>query len=377
MKLITWIYKGSRIALYILKNRAASVPKYTFCRYTQLLLGFISLFALSACSDAVNPQLEDYAKRLERLAGEQRLAAEQLVTPIQPSVAELRRNLPRMSLSLLDSFRLNECRLGQVVAERNSSLGKVMTPANQLYYEIKVTRALKECLTAPVELSPALRLELTQALAIKESSLALAVHNFLTTDQVWRANFRFARHSLPMSSADDFTSTFTALSYFAHTLTLVLADPHQVQLDLTLWHEQLEALNHSRFLSAYWRTFASVPAELERLTELLERTTKHIGCSDIARPQQAQYLHNVMLNIYIAKLQPAFARWAHYQQQLAPVLKQLVALTEGELWLNYVQQLGYGHTNTLQQSSRNHAEQWQLLLAKCRLTTTGGSLTDE
>lgn len=368
---MNWIYKRLHIALYISKNMATSVPKYALYRHTQLLMGVICVFALSACSDAVNSQLEDYAKRLERLAGEQRLAAEHIVTPIQPSVAELRHNLPRMSISLLDSFRLSECQLGQVVAKRNSSLGKVMTPANQLYYEIEVTRALKECLTAPIELSEPLRHELEHALALKESSLILAVHNFLTTDEVWRRNFRLARNSLPMTTADDFTSTFTALNYFAYTLTLLVADPHQAQLDLSLWHEQLEALNHSRFLSAYWRTFTSVPAELERLTELLERATEHIGCSDIARPQQAEYLHNVMLHIYIAKLQPAFARWVHYQQQLTPVLEQLVGLTEGELWLNYAQQLGYGKTDTLQHSSRSHAEQWQALLAKCRLTATG------
>lgn len=371
MKFKNRIYKAINSALYISKSTAQIVPKYSCYRHIQLLAVAAALVFVSACSDSSNAQLDRYGQRLENLSGLQRTLAVVKARPQQPKVAELRLTLPQVSISLLDSFRLSECRLGQLVAERNSSLGKVMTPANQLYYEIDVTRAIKECLTTAVELGDNLRTDLEQALASKEAALPLAVHNFLTTDTTWRRSFRAGQQSLPMSTADDFTHTFAALSYFAHTLTLVVTNPHQPELNLNLWHNHLEALNHSRFLSAYWHTVATVPSELDSLTELLKRTTAHIGCSPIARPQQAEYLHNVMLNIYIAQLQPVFARWVHYEQQLTPVLSQLLNLTRGNAWQDYVQQLGYAPASALQHSSRQHAEQWQVLLQKCRLSPAG------
>jgi len=371
MKLKSLIYKASNTALYISKDTAQIVPKYSCYRHIRLLALAAFVLCISACSDSSNAQLNSYGQRLENLSGQQRIITVTKTSPHQPRVAELRLSLPQVSISLLDSFRLSECRLGQLIAERNSSLGKVMTPANQLYYEIQVTRAIQECLSTAEQISVNLRTELEQALATKEAALPLAVHNFLTTDDIWRSNFRVAHSSLPMSTADDFTHTMAALNYFAHTLTIVVTNPYQPELNLNLWQEHLEALNRSRFLSAYWHTLATVPKELDSLTELLQRTTEHISCSHIARPQQAEYLHNVMLNIYIAQLQPVFARWVHYEQQLTPVLSQLLNLTRGNAWQDYMQQLGYAPTSALQHSSRLHAEQWQALLQKCRLSPAG------
>ncbi len=353
---------------YKVEYTAQSVPKYVLLGYLLLVL------TLSACSDTVMSRMDNYANRLERLAGEQQPPVALITAPEQPRVSEVRLQLPELSISLTDSFRLNQCRLGHLIAERNSSLGKVMTPAAQLYYEIDVTHALKECLAAPLDLSPRLRESLEQALTQKEGALKLAVHNFLTTDDVWRSSFRLSRNTLPLTEADDFTHTFTALRYFAHTLSLIVADPHHPEINLTQWHEQLETLGQAQFLSSYWRTLATVPAELDALTELLNKATNNIGCTNIARPQKAEYLHNVMLHIFIAKLQPAFARWVHYGQQLDPVIQQLTELTQGSTWPSYVQQLNQGKVQSLQRSTREHAEQWQVLLKKCRLSPTGASL---
>src|SRR5690554_1058122 len=235
MKLKSLIYKASNTALYISKDTAQIVPKYSCYRHIRLLALAAFVLCISACSDSSNAQLNSYGQRLENLSGQQRIITVTKTSPHQPRVAELRLSLPQVSISLLDSFRLSECRLGQLIAERNSSLGKVMTPANQLYYEIQVTRAIKECLTTANDLTEPLRSELELALVNKESGLTLAVHNFLTTDDVWRSNFRLGHSGLPMSEADDFTNTFTALNYFAHTLGLIVADPHQGEINLSRW----------------------------------------------------------------------------------------------------------------------------------------------
>lgn len=358
-----------------LQNRKDKAPKTTKIVPKYALRGYLLmvLLGLNACSDSVTSQMDDYAKRLERLSGEQRPAVTLLTSPEQPRVNQLRIHLPELSISFADSFRLNHCRLSQLIAERNSSLGKVMSPANQLYYEIDVTHALKECLAAPVKLSNTLRTDLEQALIQKEASLPFAVHNFLTTDEIWRSNFRFGRNNLPLSEADGYTHSLAALSYFAHTLKLLMADPHHQDLDLSQWHKHVETLGQARFLSEYWRTLANVPITLASLTQLLAVTTKNIPCSNLARPQEADYLYNVMLNVYIAKLQPAFARWVHYGQQLEPVIDELVSFTQGEAWTNYVQQLNDGKTDALERHTREHAEQWQALLKKCRLSPTGYS----
>src|SRR5690554_3068032 len=332
MKLKSLIYKASNTALYISKDTAQIVPKYSCYRHIRLLALAAFVLCISACSDSSNAQLNSYGQRLENLSGQQRIITVTKTSPHQPRVAELRLSLPQVSISLLDSFRLSECRLGQLIAERNSSLGKVMTPANQLYYEVQVTRALRECLAKESALSPDLRETLSESLHLKEENIKQAVHNFLTTDDVWRRQFRMGSISLPFDDQDAFTNTYIALNYFAHTLGLLAESPHHDALDLSAWHSHVETLHRSRFLPAYWRTLAFMPSQLDRITDQLTQATGQLGCSPVARPQRAQYMHNVMMKVYIEQLQPALARWYHYGQQLDPVLLQLMSHTQGVLW---------------------------------------------
>ncbi|RUO44001.1 hypothetical protein CWE15_02125 [Aliidiomarina taiwanensis] len=359
---------------YISKIMQASVPNSGLCCYIARCSFFLLALLTVACSDSQEALMEDYSKRIERLSQVPAVHSVQVLHPVPPQVSELRKTLPDVRISLLDSFRLSNCRLGQVVAERNSSLGKVMTPANQLLYEVEVTRALRDCLSQPANLSQQLKEDLASALASKERSLHLAIHNFLTTDDIWRQQFRVGSKGLPLHNQDDFTNTYIAISYFAHTLTLLAESPYHVDLDLSSWHTHVETLHRSQFLPAYWRTLAYMPAQLDAISVQLQQARSHIGCSPVARPQSAEYMHNVMMSLYIGQLQPALARWHHYGQQLEPELNQLLALVQKNAWRSHAQALGLGAVQKLQESTRQHTKQWQDLLQACRLTPHGNPI---
>ena len=129
---------------YLSKIMRVSVPNSGLRGY----IGYLSfgLFVLlsAACSDSQEAVMSDYSQRIERLSNAASPSLVQVSSPPQPQVSALRQPFADIRLSLIDSLRLTDCRLSQIVAERNSSLGKVMTPANQLYYEVQVTRALRD-----------------------------------------------------------------------------------------------------------------------------------------------------------------------------------------------------------------------------------------
>lgn len=361
---------------YISKIMGVSVPNYGLCCYMSRLSFFLLALFITACSKPQQAFMSDYSKRIERLSQVPSPALIQVPSPVQPQISALRQLLPDVRISLMDSFRLNSCRLSQVVAERNSSLGKVMTPANQLLYEVEVTRALRDCLSQPEALSQPLKQDLESALLSKKRSLGLAIHNFLTTDDIWRQQFRMGSVGLPFDDHDEFTNTYIALRYFAHTLSLLAESPFHQDINLSDWHTHIETLHRSQFLPAYWRTLAFMPQQLDLISHQLGHARTQLGCSPVARTQEALYMHNVMMARYIGQLQPALARWYHYGQQIEPVLIQLMTLTQGTQWQTHAQALGLGTAHRLQTSSRYHTEQWQALLQTCRLTPHGAPIND-
>lgn len=84
-------------------------------------------------------------------------------------------NLPDLDMGMLDFLSLYGCELQYVVGERNSIMGRVMQPLNQLRYETRFIRAAQDCL--PEAEREGVKEELEGAIESKSETLAVAVWN--------------------------------------------------------------------------------------------------------------------------------------------------------------------------------------------------------
>ncbi|WP_157957800.1 DUF3080 family protein [Aliidiomarina celeris] len=332
----------------------------------RLSVPFLCFFLLSACSGGADAAFKDYQQRLERLLEQAAPTAPQANPQTIPTISSQRLDVARVSLSLLDSMRLNHCTLGQLVAERNSSLGKVRSPSALLFYELQIIPALRTCI-AQGNLSTDLASQLESALAQKQAQRSTVIHNFLTTDEHIRALLRpsVANLNAPLSDSD-MESIFSAAQALAAILD-ALDKPEQLNEEQWLHHIRVLGQHSSQraHWGSYWQTLNHSVAKLDQLTGLLQQA-QSLNCREGQPNQTARYLSNVLLGPYTDTIQATMAQLDQLGRTLAPLLQRMSAYSETESWRSYLQYLE-AQIYEIPRASQQHAEAWQQLLAPCGL----------
>lgn len=333
--------------------------------------GIVAVF-LSGCSRGVENDLADYQQRLSRLLDEPKIAVELPSNPRMPRTQEVQTPIPEISISLLDSMRLDRCRVGQLVAERNSSLGRVQSTQSRVHYEIQMIAALQECLASPAADEERIAELLTSALAHKVDTLPLWFDRFLTSESVIRERMRVSRSTLNLENTQQGSASVAALTYFADVFTGLSTDPLGYQVDPEHWNEHMRHLGQNNFLSDFWRTQQVVHGYLIELNNMLNDAGDKVGCQGQSVPQQAHYLQNVMHSLWIAELQTKLARLQGYEQQIAAQLRRLQQFVRHEPWQNYIEELigTESHGEYIREHSREHAQHYQGFLTQCGFDIT-------
>lgn len=363
----------------------------TLMRLSTLFLSGVSPFflclllsttLLTACSRTSEDALLDYQKRIARLTDAPLIAVERPPFPQPPRVQVTREEIPEFTISLVASQRLNRCRAGQLIAERNSSLGRVQPPNARLYHEIAMLSALPECLLDPQIASSSVAEELVSAIAHKQRTVPLWRQRMITNDPVIRDRLRPGRQQLKVDDMAAAAETLAAIDYFLYSFKLI--DQHLAQdaeeqkallheqLDLKDWQTAIASLGQKDFLSRYWRSQQHALGYMRALNAQLTDAGTLMGCNDNRQPVAAKYLHNVLMTFWIEQLQPMFARWDGFQQQLEPRISALAKYADHPEWTDYMQQLAGPDSlaQQVQQEVRRHAELWQHVLATCGLEVT-------
>lgn len=95
--------------------------------------------------------------------------------PRLPPARDIRLEPARESIDILEYLRIGRCELQQLVAERNSSLGRLAQPSQRLVYEIRFLSAGDACLEAIGEDYPELAADLGRVLEAKRRDLPLVI----------------------------------------------------------------------------------------------------------------------------------------------------------------------------------------------------------
>lgn len=338
--------------------RAKRCFGYVFPVATVLLLG--------ACSDAPEglETLAQYQQRLSNTQDLPPLEVELAYPQRMPVARELRHEVERLSMSLLDAWRLDECPAGALIAERNSALGRLTDGVLRYYNDLKLLEALRLCVVETTE-NTAWQLRLNEAINAKQEQLPLLRQQAIATDDALRHSLSPA--ATPLASADD---ARLAPTIAAFDVVLTVFEYRQVGdplPDINQLEDALENLQNSSYLPAYWRALHDKQEYLAALAPLLDGVSQRAGCLSKGTPQRAEILRNIFTKFFAGELQPQLAGFVSQGYQVTPVLERLLAqnthpqLTE---YLNHLASLPMQLTTT----TRSHAEQWQAFFRDCEFT---------
>jgi len=327
-----------------------------------------ALVALSLFSCSDNSGLTEHADTLHHRVYSILEKPVHSITPPTPQIQyptkrALSRNIERTSIGLLDSFQLNHCQLGQLIAENNSSLGKLKDGFSKYHADLSIIAALKTCIEHPESVE--VKDKLQQALSHKESQLSASLANAFAYDDALRNALSIGNTSLPKIHVTDYNYAVNALERFTRILerwnyTKTPDDPAELI-------KMLGRLERSNYLPNLFRTMLDYTHKLEKMVKQLPVVPANVYCIDSNVPKQAEALKKAFNTIYISKMQNDIAGIIEQHQRLLMTLENLAAVAPQPELKAYITELGT-LSKKLTNASVDFVRPWQKFYDSCNFT---------
>nr|WP_319556175.1 DUF3080 domain-containing protein [uncultured Vibrio sp.] len=322
-----------------------------------------SIILLTGCNDLFNPEQAMLDKYHQRLAN----VIEVSSTEIEPLPAitiaprrDLFHPLPRLTLGLLESYQLRQCGLFNLLADKNSQLGKVQDAFHDLDYQTSLLRTLNSCLSE-FEISDDERERLEQLYGQKWHHLPTHLDNLLLASDTMQKQLTAS----DWLSVDD-KNQIAVVSKAFNILNNMYETPHKTisrlpDIRIVQYQEELEK---SRLVGRLYYSIANASRWMEKTTQLLEQNQSKIICGKNRDISKFRYLNNVFQTIYVEEVQPYLA----YLDSTYQRLNSGVTLVEERLALHgEMYGLADAH-NTFREKTLEHVKFWQGLFKRCGIT---------
>ena len=286
----------------------------------------LTVLLLTACTPNSDSEFAVYRDRLGRTLKLDLPPPDPLKAPLSEANSIAAVAIADIRFELLDMLALDSCglqpnkpSLGNLIAERNSSLGKVMAYSTQLQYEIKLLQALEACIAD--EQAPAdLRETLKQTYLQKQQQLPARLLNFLQLDTTLRQQIFGSQRPLDLTSGQAVETRLALQNLIALKQHIQSKDYLQAsQIDI---NQQIAALYQGQVLADLQHSLRSNLTQLQQLNRQLQHWDP-AWC----KAETQDILQQVLLQVFIGKLQLQLAHQDGIAQQLLPQLNTLYADT--------------------------------------------------
>ncbi|WP_261844605.1 DUF3080 domain-containing protein [Aliamphritea ceti] len=363
----------------------------------QVLCSLCVCLLVSGCQpDTPEAMLEDYISRLNNVL-EQDVTLD--LSNIHPTA------LPRRRLRLIEEtpvrqglievLELRHCDLLPLIAQRNSSLGRVMQPSQKLIYELKFLVLMRQCVaqmkTANIE--PEVREQIDTIWRTKQANLPIVLWNSLYNSDEMEANFSASEPPLSLPSDDPrerqqetarFASVKLSLQHFKQ-LTLLAEQPKNWPLPefINDIEDDYLTLYSNRFGSRWQRSLLLTTTTLNKGADIIEKRLKiKPFCYSGHRNQKADILMNVFSKFYAGRLQPYVAKvhqqgdvWLAAHEAILQPLQSTLPEAMQQYEKHYLdRQYPDGQWQQYLQALQRHTSAWQKILRQCNMMPDGNPL---
>ncbi|MGH1463151.1 MAG: DUF3080 family protein [Neptuniibacter sp.] len=353
---------------------------------TTILIFLVSATLTGCGGDQPEAMMENYTSRLSRVLGVDSELPNRTEPPLFPLRRERLMQTTEIREGLFDVLKLKTCKLLPLIAERNSSLGKVYPPSQKMLYELKFYNTVLHCLNvvkADPGTDPEFLSQLNDIYLIKDQNLAAEIWNGVYTSSEVESNFSIGESPLPLSNDGSVASMLNAFS--------TLSDLGKLAKDRDEWllptyvysiEPVYEQLYRNRSGAKILSSLTLVTQYLNYAATLIEdRLEKRPICFNGLVSEQGKILKNVFYKYYAGEFQPYMAyvhkstkTWFDLNNHLIESLKVsglvlpsaindyhhrvLKTNSDDSLWSEY------------QSARERHTRSWQNILEQCGMMPT-------
>ena len=362
----------------------------------------VAMFALLGCfgGSTVKQSIDDYAARLSRVLDTPLPDSfnDKITTPL-PKLADsatLKHAIEGVNINLREFYALQDCELGTVVAERNTSLGKSQLPSQRLVYESKLLNVLNSCEAALTKENKSNQRNAALAATIaswreqKTQDYSKTWANLVQGSQELRLALNTPERLFSVENNKDALSSVNAL-YYINSLSnkgLLLSDMYSSNtassdteteatnennsesiIESSELEQQLKIIRSARLPATLWHTQQTLTQNLSLLTNLLETQLDAVSCPEGRASDKAKILRNVFYLFFIEEIQPVGSLVNQYHYKLAPLWEDWLAQPSlHEEFKRYIRQQSQDGFNQYSSVMKAHVNLWQGFLGRCNLS---------
>ena len=362
----------------------------------------VAMFALLGCfgGSTVKQSIDDYAARLSRVLDTPLPDSfnDKITTPL-PKLADsatLKHAIEGVSINLREFYALQDCELGTVVAERNTSLGKSQLPSQRLVYESKLLNVLKSCEAALTKENESNQRNAALAATIaswreqKTQDYSKTWANLVQGSQELRLALNTPERLFSVENNKDALSSVNAL-YYINSLSnkeLLLSDMYSSNtassdteteatnennsesiIESSELEQQLKIIRSARLPATLWHTQQTLTQNLSLLTNMLETELDAVSCPEGRASDKAKILRNVFYLFFIEEIQPVGSLVNQYHYKLAPLWEDWLAQPSlHKEFKRYIRQQSQDGFNQYSSAMKAHVNLWQGFLGRCNLS---------
>ena len=362
----------------------------------------VAMFALLGCfgGSTVKQSIDDYAARLSRVLDTPLPDSfnDKITTPL-PKLADsatLKQAIEGVNINLREFYALQDCELGTVVAERNTSLGKSQLPSQRLVYESKLLNVLKSCEAALTKENESNQRNAALAATIaswreqKIQDYSKTWANLVQGSQELRLALNTPERLFSVENNRDALSSVNAL-YYINSLSnkeLLLSDMYSSNtassdteteatnennsesiIESSELEQQLKIIRSARLPATLWHTQQTLTQNLSLLTNMLETELDAVSCPEGRASDKAKILRNVFYLFFIEEIQPVGSLVNQYHYKLAPLWEDWLAQPSlHEEFKRYIRQQSQDGFNQYSSVMKAHVNLWQGFLGRCNLS---------
>ncbi|WP_348648715.1 DUF3080 family protein [Alteromonas sp. CyTr2] len=360
------------------------------------------MFALLGCfgGSTVKQSIDDYAARLSRVLDTPLPDSfnDKITTPL-PKLADsatLKHTIEGVSINLREFYALQDCELGTVVAERNTSLGKSQLPSQRLVYESKLLNVLNSCEAALTKENESNQRNAALAATIaswreqKIQDYSKTWANLVQGSQELRLALNTPERLFSVENNRDALSSVNAL-YYINSLSnkeLLLSNMYSSNtassdteteatnennsesiIESSELEQQLKIIRSARLPATLWHTQQTLTQNLSLLTNMLETELDAVSCPEGRASDKAKILRNVFYLFFIEEIQPVGSLVNQYHYKLAPLWEDWLAQPSlHEEFKRYIRQQSQDGFNQYSSVMKAHVNLWQGFLGRCNLS---------
>ncbi len=335
-------------------------------RKKQSNMGVISLvlvlFLLQSCQrhQALPNALEDYSDRMYQVLDLEDKNIPTFATLVFQDKNAFATNLPELNIKMREFYAIEGCAIKQLIAERNTAMGKIQLPSVRLSYEWTLIQRLRECVQSNANAeNKALTIKIQDWLSQKEAIFPLMWANMLTQSDEFYLGVSSSAGFIDGNEKDNFTEALFDLK----NLIAIKEDP---AANLATMETSLKSIQQHRIYARLWRSQLLLRDYLQQMTIDISAWASAFSCETRKDKEKLAIIRNVFTLFFIDEIQGIGAQINRYHYALKPEFLKLIG--DDHLPPNFTStveqysQLGF---DEYQNAMLAHIEMWQGIFKKC------------